>query len=88
MLGTLRTHSAQVTDRQIGAQALIEANEPASSQDPHAATEPGLSDYLQTDPVIPGLEPEQDSHAGRELNVDYQAQLGLQPHLYLDKFRF
>ncbi|MEL7690106.1 exopolysaccharide biosynthesis polyprenyl glycosylphosphotransferase [Citromicrobium bathyomarinum] len=88
MLGTLRTHSAQVTDRQMGAQALIEANEPASSQDPHAATEPGLSDYLQTDPVIPGLEPAQDNRADCELNVDYQAQLGLQPHLHLDKFRF
>ncbi len=66
---------------------MIEAKRPATSPPPSNNAGPILPDGLHPEPLISRLEDDVHTVAGSELNVDYQAQLGLQPQVYLDKFR-
>lgn len=62
------------------------SNYPAKTQPARAAG--NAAHKTLAEPSLPGLEPANDSdHTAAELNVDYQAQLGLQSQVYLDKFR-
>ena len=83
---TMREQSTRGTGRRKGSQTLIESKQPATSHQPSENPGSNLSDGHHQEPPIPGSVDVGDV-ASPELNVDYQAQLGLQPQVYLDKFR-